>query len=324
MVAVYYEPSFAAAAYAFPTTRKARWIADSLKSNPIPCVNLEPPPPLTEQELLTAHHDQYIQAVRTGKPRTLAESNDLKWDPGLWPMVLASNGGAVAAALRALQNGIAGSLSSGLHHARRDQGYGYCTFNGLAIAAELALAAGAGDVLILDLDAHCGGGTHGIIAGNPHIWQIDVSVDPFDRYEPGERTTLDMVANASDYIRTIEKRLRDSQVRRFGLCLYNAGMDPHEDCPVGALAGITDEHLQAREELVFNWCREQELPIAFVMAGGYVSPTRMDEPRLVELHRLTLAAAARSAKPGPTRGHTVMQALCRSVPGGATCPPEET
>ena len=41
----------------------------------------------------------------------------------------------------------------------------------------------------------------------------------------------------------IEKRLRDSQVRRFGLCLYNAGMDPHEDGPVGALAGITDEHI---------------------------------------------------------------------------------
>ncbi len=100
MVAVYYEPSFAAAAYAFPTTRKARWIADSLKSNPIPGLNLEPPAPLTEQELVTAHHYQYIQAVRTGEPRTLAETNNLKWDPGLWPMVLASNGGAVAAALR--------------------------------------------------------------------------------------------------------------------------------------------------------------------------------------------------------------------------------
>jgi hypothetical protein len=79
-------------------------------------------------------------------------------------------------------------------------------------------------------------------------------------------------------------------------------MDPHEDCPEGALTGITDEHLQAREELVFNWCREQELPIAFVMAGGYVSPTRLDESRLVELHRLTLTAAARSAKPGLDEG----------------------
>ena len=45
---------------------------------------------------------------------------------------------------------------------------------------------------------------------------------------------------------------------------------------------------------MFDWCREQELPIAFVMAGGYVSPPRMVKSRLVELHRLTLTAAARS------------------------------
>jgi acetoin utilization deacetylase AcuC-like enzyme len=297
VVPVYYDPSYAAAGFAFPTTRKARWIADSLVATPIPGIILEPPPPLTEDDLLTAHDSEYVRAVRTGVPRSLAQSQELDWDPGLWPMVLASNGGAVAAALRAMRDGIAGSLSSGLHHARRDRGCGYCTFNGLALAAESALAAVARDVLILDLDAHCGGGTYGIIAGNPHIWQVDVSVDRFDLYEPGERTTLDIVVDAADYLPTITRRLRESQAHRFGLCLYNAGVDPHEDCPEGALAAITDQHLRAREELVFGWCREWELPVAFVTAGGYVRPPRMDESRLVELHRLTLTAAARSAKP---------------------------
>src|SRR5262249_41982908 len=294
MVAVYYDPSYAAAGFAFPTTRKARWIADSLRATPIPGIRLEQPPPLTEEDLLAAHDVEYIRAVRTGEPRSLAQSQELDWDPGLWPMVLASNGGAVAAALRAMQDGIAGSLSSGLHHARRAQGYGYCTFNGLALAASRALAAGAGDVLILDLDAHCGGGTYQIIAGNPHIWQVDVSVDRFDLYEPGERTTLDIVVNVGDYLPTIATRLRQAQTRRFGLCLYNAGMDPHADRPQGGLAGITDQPLRAREELVFEGCRELELPVAFVMAGGYLRPPRMDETRLVELHRLTLTAAARS------------------------------
>jgi acetoin utilization deacetylase AcuC-like enzyme len=199
-------------------------------------------------------------------------------------MILASNGG-----------GVAGSLSSGLHHARHDRGHGYCTFNGLVIAAKAALAAGAGDVLILDLDAHCGGGTHALIADNPHIWQVDVSVDPFDHYEPGPRTTLDLVGSAKDYLVTIERRLQEARARRFGLCLYNAGMDPHEDCPTGALPGIDDQLLQARERTVFAWCREHGLPVAFVMAGGYVQPPRMDEARLVELHRLTLQAAAQVA-----------------------------
>jgi acetoin utilization deacetylase AcuC-like enzyme len=297
MVTVYYHPSYAAAAYAFPTTRKARWIAESLQAKPIPGIALENPQPLTEDDLRTTHDPQYVSAVRTGEPRGLAESQGLGWDLELWPMVLASNGGTVAAALRALRDGRAGSLSSGLHHARRERGYGYCTFNGLVLAAQAALDAGAGDVLILDLDAHCGGGTHALIAENPHIWQVDVSVDAFDRYEPGERTTLDIVASATDYLPTITRRLHDVQGQRFGLCIYNAGMDPHEDCPDGALAGITDQHLQEREELVFNWCRDGGLPVAFVIAGGYVRPPRMDEARLVELHRLTLLAAARSSLP---------------------------
>jgi acetoin utilization deacetylase AcuC-like enzyme len=209
-------------------------------------------------------------------------------------MVLASNGGTVAAALRALRDGRAGSLSSGLHHARWERGSGYCTFNGLALAAQAALAAGAADVLILDLDAHCGGGTHALIAENPHIWQVDVSVEAFDHYEPGERTTLDLVASAADYLPTITQRLHDVQAQRFGLCIYNAGMDPHEDCPEGGLAGISEQHLREREQLVFDWCRDRRLPVAFVIAGGYLCPPRMDEARLVELHRLTLTAAARS------------------------------
>ena len=296
MVTVYYDPSYTAAGFAFPTTRKARWVAASLLTTPIPGIRLEPPPPLTEEDLLTAHDGAYVRAVRTGEPQSLAQSQELNWDPNLWPMVLASNGGAVAAALRALRDGVAGSLSSGLHHARRVRGCGYCTFNGLALAAERALAAGAGDVLILDLDAHCGGGTYGIIADNPHIWQVDVSVDRFDLYEPGARTTLDIVADAANYLPTIANRLSEARGRWFGLCIYNAGMDPHEDGPEGALAGITDRHLQAREELVFDWCRERGLPVAFVLAGGYLRPPRMDQTRLVELHRLTLTTAARSAE----------------------------
>lgn len=294
MVAVYYNPSYAAAAYAFPTTRKARWIAESLQAKPIPGIVLESPQSLTEDDLGAVHDRDYIRAVRTGVPRALAEAQGLGWDPGLWPMVLASNGGTVAAALRALQDGCAGSLSSGLHHARRERGCGYCTFNGLVLAAQAALVAGAKDVLILDLDAHCGGGTQALIAEDPHIWHVDVSVDAFDRYEPGGRTTLDIVASAADYLPTIAQRLREVQVQRFGLCIYNAGMDPHEDCPDGALSGIRDEHLREREELVFAWCQERGLPVAFVIAGGYVRPPGMDETRLVELHRLTLAAAAKS------------------------------
>ena len=77
----------------------------------------------TSRSCVAAVHDPgYVRAVQTGEPRSLAESQGFDWDPGVWPMALATNGGVVAAALAALADGVAGSLSSGLHHARRGSG----------------------------------------------------------------------------------------------------------------------------------------------------------------------------------------------------------
>jgi acetoin utilization deacetylase AcuC-like enzyme len=291
---VFYSPAYVGSGYAFETTRKAKWIADSLDESPIPGIELVEPTSLTDEQVARVHTSEYIDAVRTGEPVDLAESQGFDWDPNLWPMVLASNGGAVAAALSALSDGVAGSLSSGLHHSRAGRGAGFCTFNGLVIAAREALRAGAKSVLILDLDAHCGGGTASLIVDEPRIWQVDVSVSAFDGYRTSDRIRLDLVDRASEYLPTINRRLSalDSERIDFDLCIYNAGMDPHEDCSTGGLSGITREVLAQREKEVFAWCTRRWLPLAFVLAGGYLS-LKLDEAELVELHRLTLAEAAR-------------------------------
>lgn len=291
-VRVFYTPAYVGAAHAFETTRKARWVADSLVAEPIDAIRLAANTPLSEADVLRVHAPAYVAAVRTGEPRDLAQSQGFAWDRQLWPMVLASNGGALAAAAAALVDGVAGSLSSGLHHARRDHGAGFCTFNGLAIAAlRLIEQAKARRILILDLDAHCGGGTHSLLGRHPGVRQLDVAVDAFDRYQPQGENTLDLVDAAGRYLPLIERRLGELREERFDLCLYNAGMDPHQHCPVGGLAGIDDDILAQRENLVFSWCRQRKLPVAFVLAGGYIGP-RLDQAALVKLHRLTVAAAS--------------------------------
>ena len=147
-------------------------------------------------------------------------------------------------------------------------------------------------MLIVDLDAHCGGGTHELIADEARVWQVDVAVNSFDAYTPAPRNTLHLVRSAGDYLPTITARLEElpNRAPSFDLCLYNAGMDPHEGCPVGGMRSITTEIIAARERLVFDWCRRQGLPVAFVLAGGYTGPS-LDERGLVDLHRLTLTAA---------------------------------
>src|SRR5687768_495720 len=99
---IYYSSDYTLAGYAFDTTRKSALVADSLREQPIPGVRLVEPRPLTADELADVHAPAYVEAVRTGEPRALAESQSFDWDPGLWRMVCATNGGAVAAALAAL------------------------------------------------------------------------------------------------------------------------------------------------------------------------------------------------------------------------------
>ncbi len=289
---VFYSDEYTLAANAFETTRKSRWIAESLRERPIDGVELVPPPSV-ERALLDAVHDpEYVAAVENGDPRDRAETQGFLWDPGLWKMVCASNGGAVAAALEALRTKtIVGSLSSGLHHARRARGAGFCTFNGLALAARAALGQGARRILILDLDAHCGGGTHELVGKDERIVQVDVSVDHFDRYVPARDNQLEVVEDARRYLATIEGRLASLGSERFDLVLYNAGMDPYEGCSIGGLVDVTSELLAERERLVFDWCRARKLPAAFVLAGGYLGPN-LEPAGLVALHRLTLEAAS--------------------------------
>lgn len=295
---VFYSAAYAGAAHAFDTTRKASLIADSLVADPIRGVELAAPTPLGFDQVAEVHDPAYVRAVETGEPRSLAESQGFPWDPGLGEMVRATNGGAVDAALEALRSGSSGSLSSGLHHARRDRGAGFCTFNGLVLAARAALGSDAGNVLLLDLDAHCGGGTASLIAGAPRIRQLDVSTSGFDAYESTEQARLRIIGHASEYLPTIEQELANlaAEGPAFALCLYNAGVDPFEGCDIGGLAGVTEEMLAVRDRMVFEWCRQRDIAIAFVLAGGYVG-ARLPADTLVRLHRGTMMAAVRVHSP---------------------------
>jgi acetoin utilization deacetylase AcuC-like enzyme len=288
---LFYSADYVAASDAFDRTRKSGWIVKSLRSKPIGGVEIVAPVPLTVDEICTVHDRQYVEAVRTGEPKNLAESQNFTWDPGLWTSVIASNGGVLSAARVALNERASGSLSSGLHHAQHGSGAAFCTFNGLAIAAKMILAEGARSVLILDLDAHCGGGTHWLIDGDDRIRQIDVSVNGVDGYAPSGANTLNIVRVAGDYLEVIESRLNELDIKP-DLCIYNAGMDADERCEVGGLPGIDAAILKKREAIVFDWAKSRGVSIAFVLAGGY-SGTTLSQDELVALHRLTIESACR-------------------------------
>lgn len=287
---IFFSTDYVAAEYAFETTRKAHDVNVSLLDAPVEGFVLREPTPASRDELLAVHEAEYVNAVLTGEPLDLAGSQGFTWDPGLATAVCASTGGARDAVLAAWggQTG-SGSLSSGLHHARAGGGAGYCTFNGLVVAALAAQSAGAQRVAILDSDAHCGGGTASLILGRSGIEQHDISVSSYDSYTETPNARL-VMSSGSTYLDDIAEMLASiPDPERIDVAIYNAGMDPHERA--GGVVGITTEVLAEREDRVFSWAAEHGVPMAWVLAGGYTHG--MDLEELAGLHRLTAEAAKR-------------------------------
>ena len=236
------------------------------------------------------HTADYVEALRTGTDRTLAESQGFEWCPGIWPMAVHSTAGLVAATDAALEHGVAGSLSSGLHHAKPERGDGFCTVNGLAVAAAQLVVDGL-RVVVLDLDAHCGGGTAAMLRGHDLVDSVrhfDLSTDTFDRYDnvrPDDWMVI--VQRGDDYIDAVGRMLDEIDWLGTDIVLYNAGVDIHPE-----FSRLT---VQVRELMVFERAATEGTPIAWVLAGGYTMGMTMDE--LVDLHWKTIAAAA-GAEPG--------------------------
>ena len=277
------------AGYQFDTTRKAGPIAEAL----VGLTNIEVVDPkdyvaLAEQIIEAIHDEEYLDALRTGEPRNLASSQGFGWCLEVWDMVVNSTAGVLLAVEAALAEGTAGSLSSGLHHARANTGAGFCTINGLAVAIEHAKTLVEGQVVVLDLDAHCGGGTQSFIAGDQRVGHFDLSTARYDGYAPtlgNQLVLLPWEVTDQEYVEAVAAMLADLPTDA-GLVLYNAGVDP--------APAISADALAEREHLVAAWAKENQVPLAFVLAGGYTSG--MTEQELTALHVRTVTECAQVAK----------------------------
>ena len=261
------------------TRTKSGPIAALLATGEVDNIELRQPTPITRTELLAIHDPKYLDHI-------------LAKDPALIASILASTGGVRDGLDAALATGAACSLSSGLHHAKRDSEDGFCYVNGLALAALRALDEphSLGSVGILDTDAHCGGGTYSLVGENEEIRIADISVSDFDSWSSNhERHFLKTVRTSNRYLEAIEAGLE--HLSDVDVLIYNAGMDPFQGCRVGGLSGITHEVLTEREQMVARWCSETSTPVLFVLAGGYTGP-KLDLDGVARLHLITIKAFA--------------------------------
>ncbi len=196
-----------------------------------------------------------------------------------------------------MQEGISGNLAGGTHHAYRDAGSGFCVFNDSAIAARTLQKEISANlkVAVIDLDVHQENGTASILQNDDSIFTLSIHGEnnfPFKK----EKGDLDLgLADECDdqtYLSSLSHCLDQLDSRFKANCLiFLAGADPHEGDRLGRLK-ISKDGMRQRDELVFQYALGRQLPIAFLMAGGYGKEIEST----IDIHFQTINVALRFQK----------------------------
>ena len=224
--------------------------------------------PFTDDDFAIAHDPGFVQGVFSMRlsngfgTRDESVNNALRYSSAsLWAAtdhVLGPEGSG--------PRRIACSATQGFHHSGYDFAGGYCTFNGLVIAARKAMRQypDIGRVLIIDGDGHYGNGTDDIIRrGNLttiiNITRPDIGPDG-DGGPHSSFTATDWLEWTADLITT----------HRPGLILFQSGGDAWSSDPYGA-GYLSREALLPRRRGIHR-CRDGGNPAGLEPRGWLRRP----------------------------------------------------
>ncbi len=202
-----------------------------------------------------------------------------------------SAGATIQACLSALTDGIAVNLAGGTHHAYADKGSGFCVFNDAVVAAKnIQQSHQKACVAIIDLDVHQGNGTASICQDDSSIFTLSIHGEknfPFRKESSNLDIGLMDGCGDGEYLEVLSKALMTLKGSFTpDMIIYLAGADPHEGDRLGRLH-LTLDGLRERDQMVLNFAKDFQCPIAIAMAGGY---GRIIETT-VEIHAQTIQLA---------------------------------
>ena len=258
-------------------------------------VQLENAPTATDTQILYAHDASYLIKVLQGSlsPQEQQEIG-FPWSPQMVERSRRSAGATLAASKTALKEGIAANLAGGTHHAYRNKGSGFCVFNDSAIAARAIQKEinAKLKVAIIDLDVHQGNGTAAILENDPSIFTFSMHGEnnfPFTKEVSDLDIGLPDETGDASYLAALHQGLEIMSERfKPDFIIYLAGADPHEGDRLGKLS-ISTDGMRQRDECVFQFGLDRQIPIAFSMAGGYGKEIQST----VDVHFQTIVTALR-------------------------------
>lgn len=232
--------------------------------------------PVERETLLLAHTAEYVDSFIAGTvDPAIVRRIGIPWSPAFVRRSLASTGGTLAAARAALNEGIAGNLAGGTHHAFADRGEGYCVFNDIAVASLALLAEErVARVAVVDLDVHQGNGTAAILGRDARVFTLSIhgrNNFPFTKVDSTLDVPVEDGIGDADYLSLVEHALTRVLAFAPDIIFYQAGVDVLHTDALGRLA-MTHEGVMERDRLVIASALEHDVPIVLTLGGGYSKP----------------------------------------------------
>jgi acetoin utilization deacetylase AcuC-like enzyme len=232
------------------------------------------PPPAEDEDILRVHTPDYVRKLQTGhlSPQELARM-EIPYSPEMVRAVWLAAGGSILAGRRAMEDGWAGNIGGGFHHACPGHGEGFCVIHDVAVAIRRLQADGEVErAIVVDTDVHQGNGTAVIFRGDTNVFTLSIHQEnnyPFPKPHSTMDVDLPDGIEDADYLAILEKHLHKA-LEHFApqILFYVAGADPFREDQLGGLA-LSVEGLRQRDELVFDYARREGLPVVITLAGGY-------------------------------------------------------
>ncbi|MEM0963548.1 MAG: histone deacetylase [Bacteroidota bacterium] len=243
--------------------------------------DIVPPREADWADLLLVHTQRYLDALAAGALTTAEERRmGLPWSEALVRRSRRAVQGTLNACLMALEDGMAGNLAGGTHHAMPDHGEGFCVLNDVAVALRVLQVSGwLRRALVLDLDVHQGNGTATVFGGDRAwpaggIYTVSVhGAKNFPFRKPPSTRDVPLADSTGDdaYLGTLRQLVPEVlDAADPDLVVYLGGVDVVAGDRFGRLA-ISRDGLARRDRFVVESIRQRDLPLCLLLSGGYAA-----------------------------------------------------
>ena len=269
----------------------------------------KPESEVSSANLSKVHTKRYLDSLNDSKtieqitevPLVRFVSNKFLQDRVVSHMRYATQGTIVAAQV-AMERGVGINLGGGYHHAKADEGHGFCPFADIPLAMKILWEEIPNlKIMYVDLDAHQGNGVESILKDDPNVYIFDCYNEnnyPWDKdaqqyikkhivskdiycdaclkkgaclkvHEPYNLWTKPCKACNDAYLASLKRELPLS-IQEFQphIIFYNAGTDPFEGDLLGRMY-LSENGIIERDEFVFQQAQENKVAICMTLSGGY-------------------------------------------------------